>query len=158
MKSLPTIIAAIILAAALLGWMCTFQVRSTEVAILKTFGRAAEEPITVDEGDLLLFTLDQQFGSEHTIGRFRLSVTTATPPITLVNLPEHIVDLLSIAAEERTGAQQAVLSQYHRGLDRELPKLIELSAEMPKPTDKRLLAAQDLAWALVNSPAFLFNH
>jgi len=55
MKSLPTIIAAIILAAALLGWMCTFQVRSTEVAILKTFGRAAEEPITVDESDLSFF-------------------------------------------------------------------------------------------------------
>jgi hypothetical protein len=24
--------------------------------------------------------------------------------------------------------------------------------------DKRLTATQDLAWALINSPAFLFNH
>ena len=42
------------------------------------------------------------------------------------------------------------------------PKLIQprrdsdLSAK--QLTNKRLTAAQDLAWALINSPAFLFNH
>jgi membrane protease subunit HflC len=55
MKSLPTIIAAFILAVALVAWMCTFQVRSTEVAILKTFGKAAPQPIAVDEDDASFF-------------------------------------------------------------------------------------------------------
>ncbi len=33
---------------------------------------------------------------------------------------------------------------------------VKMSAELQK--NKRLAAAQDLAWALINSPAFLFNH
>jgi membrane protease subunit HflC len=55
MKSLPTISAAIILIVILAAWACTFQVRSTEVAILKTFGQAQAEPITVDEKDESFF-------------------------------------------------------------------------------------------------------
>jgi len=42
------------------------------------------------------------------------------------------------------------------------PKLVQLrrDAELSKEqfANKRLTAAQDLAWALINSPAFLFNH
>ena len=42
------------------------------------------------------------------------------------------------------------------------PKLVQLrrDAELSKGqmTNQRLTAAQDLAWALINSPAFLFNH
>jgi len=42
------------------------------------------------------------------------------------------------------------------------PKLIQLRRDSDlsakQLTNKRLTAAQDLAWALINSPAFLFNH
>ena len=51
MKNLPSILAAIFLAGVLVLYMCTFQVRSTEVAILKTFGQANPEPIGVPEND-----------------------------------------------------------------------------------------------------------
>ncbi len=54
-KSLPSFIAAVILVAVLAAYMCTYQVRSTEVAIVKTFGEASEKPIRIDESDNRLF-------------------------------------------------------------------------------------------------------
>jgi hypothetical protein len=42
------------------------------------------------------------------------------------------------------------------------PKLVQLRQDMQMSTkqvaDKRLTGVQDLAWALINNPAFLFNH
>lgn len=46
MKNVGTIVAAIVLGVVLLLYMCTFQVRFTEVAIKKTWGRPAESAIT----------------------------------------------------------------------------------------------------------------
>ncbi|GJM24668.1 MAG: protein HflC [Phycisphaerae bacterium] len=55
MKNTPSIIAAVLLMAILLMYWCTFQVRSTEVAIKKTFGNASEKPIRIDEDDISFF-------------------------------------------------------------------------------------------------------
>lgn len=46
MKNLGTIVAAAFLALVLLLYMCTFQVRFTEVAIRKTWGSPAKDAIT----------------------------------------------------------------------------------------------------------------
>ena len=46
MKNIGTILAAVFLAVVLLLYMCTFQVRFTEVAIKKTWGKPATEAIT----------------------------------------------------------------------------------------------------------------
>jgi membrane protease subunit HflC len=45
MKNVGTIAAAVVIAIVLLAYMCTFQVRFTEVAIKKTWGKPAAEPI-----------------------------------------------------------------------------------------------------------------
>lgn len=46
MKNLGTIVAAVILAIVLVLYMCTFQVRYTEVAIKKTWGKPDKDAIT----------------------------------------------------------------------------------------------------------------
>jgi len=38
-----------------------------------------------------------------------------------------------------------------------LARLTRAVANRPQPGNSRLLGAQDLAWALMNTPAFLFN-
>ena len=58
----------------------------------------------------------------------------------------------------RTPEQQATLVNHVRSLDQELARLQRAVAEYPAPPSPRVLGAQDLTWALLNSPAFLFNH
>lgn len=46
MKNFGTFLAALCVAAVLILYMCTFQVRFTEVAIVKTWGRPAKDAVT----------------------------------------------------------------------------------------------------------------
>ena len=50
MKNLPSIVAAVILVTALLLYACSFQLRSTEVAVVKTFGKAEEKDVITEPG------------------------------------------------------------------------------------------------------------
>jgi hypothetical protein len=135
---------------------------------------------------------------QHTLGRFRISVTNAPRPVS-IGQPERIAQILAVPGGKRTARQKADLLAHYRRIDPEFkqrsaalaearkplpvdPKLAELrraraEAERPLPPDERLVmlrrdmelstrqlekrrltCAQDLAWALINSPAFLFNH
>jgi hypothetical protein len=175
------------------GWASSPKLGENRTAVFET-----REDVGNGPGMLTVF-LDQQFqDGQHTIGRFRISVTTAPRPINLDGLPKNIVDLLDLATEQRSAEQQAELTKFYRELDNELktreqalvearkprpvdpkleelrqrladvsqplpidPKLAELRAAVDLSTrqleNARLTFAQDLAWALINSPAFLFN-
>src|SRR5262249_5246575 len=135
------------------GWAIAPAFGKNHVAIFET-----KEPLGSANGSTLTFALEQKFGKGNNLGRFRLSVTAAKPPIQLDGLPEPIAKILAIAPDQRAPKQKAELTQYYRSIDKELARLTQAVAEHPKPFDKRLLGAQDLAWALLNSPAFLFNH
>jgi hypothetical protein len=96
-------------------------------------------------GILLSFVLHQELGARHTLGRFRLAVTTSKRPVKASTVPENIGQILLIEAEKRTDEQKAALFRHYVGTDREMAQKI------------RLGAVQDIAWALINSPAFLYN-
>jgi hypothetical protein len=136
------------------GWAVMPAFGKSHVAIFET-----KEPIAAAGGTLLTFTLDQQFpGKLHNIGKLRLSVTNTKPPVNIGMLPDVIARILAIPGSQRSKEQTAELTQYHRALDTELPRLYAELAEHPRPIDKRQLGVQDLVWALLNSPEFLFNH
>ena len=138
---------------------------TTGWAILPQAGRPHQatfetaEKIAHDQGSLLVVKISQQFpDGTHTVGRFRLSATTASTPIGLQQRPKELAELLDLPAEKRSAAQQARLVELYRAADTDYDRLktaFEQSENEQK--NQRLIGVQDLAWALINNPAFLFN-
>jgi len=75
------------------------------------------------------FVLKQLHGRQHLIGRMRLSVTEAVPPVRLDAVPERIVAILGTPREQRSDAQRVELTVFQQleEVEREL-------ASLPKPT------------------------
>ncbi len=177
------------------GWAISAEFGKNHTAIFET-----AEDLGATEGMLLKFYLDHQFQDGlHSLGKFRISVTTSPRPIRLEGLSPAIAAILKIPADQRNDKQQAELKTFYRESDTELKKLTDAltKAKQPRPVDPklkrlqdalakasqpvpidprlaqlradvkmseaqlsnaRLTAVQDLAWVLINSPAFLFNH
>jgi hypothetical protein len=135
------------------GWAVSPKFGETHTAIFET-----TQDVANAGGTVLTFTLEQQFGSQHTVGKFRISVTGSKRPLSLQGPPAPIAAILAVAPEARTAEQKAELEKHFRSIDTDLAGLQRAAAEAAQqPEGYRLLAAQDLAWALLNSPAFLFN-
>jgi hypothetical protein len=137
------------------GWAIAPQFGRTHVAVFEVGNKFGFK-----EGTLVTVTLSQQFpGKDHNIGRFRISATNAKPPVLLQGAtPGHITKLLDIPVNERTPEQKSTLTNYYRSIDQELGRLTRSHNEFIVPASPRALGAQDLAWGLMNTPAFLFNH
>jgi hypothetical protein len=137
------------------GWAIDQQEGHDHVALFE-----CHQDIGFSGGTLLTFTLDQQYpDGHHLLGKFRLSASTSKRPIRLQGEPSNVTRLLAIPPEKRSAAEQAELMQHYRSLDPELTRLsLAVAQHANDRVNARLLGAQDLVWALINSPAFLFNH
>ena len=134
------------------GWAIAAQFGVAHTAVFPIQGAVAAK-----EGTQLTFTLDQHFGTSHNIGKFRLSVTSDKGIRLSSPVPADLSAMLEIAPEKRTPAQVAEVRNRYLAQDNEY-KLLAVDAAKVPPSDARILGAQDLTWALLNSPAFLFNH
>ena len=95
------------------------------------------QPLVVKEGESLTFTLRQDYGVHHNLGRFRIRATGADGPV--VEVPESIRPILALEPSEREPAQREALVAYFRpkaeslkGLRKELEtKKAELAKNKP---------------------------
>jgi mono/diheme cytochrome c family protein len=110
------------------GWAIAPQVGKRHVAVFET-ERDAGFPGAAAR---LVFVLDQRFGQEHTLGRFRISATTARRPVPASVLPDDVVEILALESCCRTDAQNTRLADYHRSIDEPTLKLKNALAEHSK--------------------------
>jgi hypothetical protein len=156
-------------------------------------------PLERAKSRMVEITIHQNFqDGQHSLGRFRLSVTDAAPKLAF-GLPPEITAVLAKPSSERSDAERTTLLAHVRKNDSRYQELRSklTSEEQPLPPDprlkelqgnldnarqpltvdsklaqlrravalsegqlkqKRLTVAQDIVWALINTPSFLYNH
>lgn len=71
------------------------------------------EPLVSAQPATLTFILRQTFPVGHPIGRLRLSVTSAPPPINVSTFPDPIASILRIDPDQRTSDQRLEVAAYY---------------------------------------------
>ncbi|HEX5471509.1 MAG TPA: hypothetical protein VFW73_06465, partial [Lacipirellulaceae bacterium] len=180
-------------AAANNGWAIAPQYGRDHSALFPL-----KKPLEGVKNRTLELVIYQNFqGGQHSLGKFRISVTDG-PPMNF-GVPAAVGTILAKAPDKRTAIEKQVLLSQLRQTDKEFQKLkaaliaaqqpagedthmkqleaqlavaqqpipmdpklqqmrraVELSQEQLK--NKRLTVAQDIVWALINNPSFLYNH
>ena len=133
------------------GWAVSNGIGKSHMAIYET---TADTGAT--EGSVLSLVIDQPYGEQHTLGRFRIAATNAPRPVKLDALPAAVAEALVIAAEKRTPEQQAAVTAHFRSQDAEWLRLnATLETARQANGQYRLQGAQDLALGLAQQPGIL---
>ncbi len=121
------------------GWAVAPQTGQSHVAVFETHDNIAGPGI-------FTIRLVQNFpDGQHTLGRFRISVTNAPRPISVDGQPASIANILATAADKRTDKQKAELLAHYRNLDLEFKQRGEAlaAAKQPLPVDPKLVQLRD---------------
>jgi hypothetical protein len=107
------------------GWGIAGETGQPQAAVFETAA-----PVGNEDGATLIVTLMQSYGEQHTLGRFRVSATTAPPPVR--ELPRRIRAILAVDPGRRTEAQRSELATYFRPLAPSLTPLYQQLATKNK--------------------------
>jgi len=132
-----------------LGWAVLEEAGKPQHAVFETGKEGGQ-----GGGGRLTFVLRQNHGAgSHTLGRFRLSVTSSPRPVRALRLPENVQSLLAVDPSERSEAQKQELAAYYRSvaprleparkrteelarakadLEKKLPKMLESVSMTPR--------------------------
>lgn len=94
------------------GWAIGPQTGRPQTATFFT-----ESPVGVEGGTVLTFVFDHQFGQQHAMGKFRLSVNADANAAEAPVVPEPVLAIVRTPAEKRTAEQKAQLANYYRDID-----------------------------------------
>ncbi len=95
------------------GWAVVPQTGRSHVAVFQL-----RDPVA-GPGVFTIRMAQNYPDGQHTLGRFRISVTNAPRPVS-IGLPDRITRVLAVPADKRTVKQNAALVTYYRGIDAEL--------------------------------------
>ncbi len=128
------------------GWAISPQFGQRHVAVFETKENVAAT--SSESGTTLVFTLDQLYGTEHTIGRLRISATTEPRPVPADDLPDDVIAALRVPQDQRDEKQTAAVTKYYRTIDAEWKKLNVAVTEHtkkapPPPATKAMAIGQD---------------
>ncbi|MDB6123563.1 MAG: putative rane protein [Pedosphaera sp.] len=106
-----------------------------------------KEYISFDGGTTLIFTMKQLFGSQHTIGRFRLSATAKPErPVKVDPLSKQLRELVSIPTGKRTPSEQREIFNFYRTIDSKCDEgnkqISKIMDEWPQADTTMVLAAR----------------
>jgi mono/diheme cytochrome c family protein len=125
------------------GWAIAPQMGQAHEAVFE-----ARETVGQPGGTRFQVTLSQDYGGGHTLGKFRLSATTAARPVRAGSLPETIARLLAVPAEKRGPAQRDELAKHYRSVAPELAdarkKLADLRRDEAAVKPPTTLVMQEL--------------
>jgi hypothetical protein len=122
------------------GWAILPNVGQPSTAVFEF-----AEPIAVHGPIELTIELHQNYGTRHTLGRFRISMTDAAAPVRADGgLPPEIAAVLAVPAEQRDKPQQSKLAAYWRSVTPELNPLRDEIAGSEKQRESLLAAIPEL--------------
>ncbi|CAN5900967.1 PSD1 and planctomycete cytochrome C domain-containing protein [soil metagenome] len=90
------------------GWAIGGGTGHSQALVLET-----QKPLQVIEGTELTFGIQQGYGDDHVLGRFRILATSQQAPI--LEAPVAVREILAVAREARTPIQESKLMSFFKG-------------------------------------------
>jgi hypothetical protein len=124
--------------------------------------KPTEKELELGVGTLTAAAGDEQVAREKLQAHARILTDRfeqwQTRPIAAPSLPAEIAQIVAVPTDQRSATQTQQLPDFFFSQDSEHQRLTEvLQVATEQAQHARLTGAQDLAWALINTPAFLFN-